>query len=98
MSTPRKIIIVITKLAEAEINTIKRAAGGGQRFKLEADNEGLLCLALSLNMGSSPSMATCICNSINHNANPGMADADFKLTFQIFQNILFNTLRDYADV
>ena len=74
---------MVTKLAEAKIDANKRAAGGGRKFKLEADNKGLFFAELSLNILFSPSMATCIFNNINRDANPGVDDLDFKRTFHI---------------
>ena len=81
---PGTVISVVMKLAEAKRDATKQAAGGGRKFKLEADNEGLIFVALSLNMVSSPSMATCICNSINCDSDHVIANTDFKRTFRIF--------------
>ena len=87
---------MVMKIAEAKINATKIVAGGGRKFNLEADNEGLIFAETSLNMTSSSHMSTCIYNSINHDANPGMADAYFNRTFRMFHNTLFNTIREYV--
>ena len=95
---PQTIISVVMTLAEAKSNNTKCAAGYGQKFNLGADNNGILFVALSLNMGLLLSMATCIHNSTNRDSNPGMVNVDFKWTFQKFRNMLLNTLGEYADV
>ena len=87
------IISVVTNLAEAKINATKQVARGGWKLKIEAENKGLLFVALSLNRGLLPSMETCICNSNNRDSNTGMAGAYFKRTFQFCWNTLLNELR-----
>ena len=94
----RTIISAVMNLSEYKIDATKQADGGGRKFNLKAENEGILFAVLSLNMVFSTSMVTCICNSINRDANHGMADADFKRTFRIFCNTQLNTLSRYADV
>ena len=49
-------------------------------------------------MGLLPSIAACICNSINRDDNLRMADAYFQQMFQILHNTLLNARREYSDV
>ena len=64
----------------------KRKSGSGRKFKLDKENEGLIFGALALNMGASPGMATCICNSINRDANGNMSEAEFASKYRICRN------------
>ena len=53
---------------------------------------------MAINLGMSPAMATCICNTTNRNEHDEMSDDEFKKKFQVCRNTLMNNIRTYADV
>ena len=54
----RTIISAVMNLSEYKIDATKQADGGGRKFNLKAENEGILFAMLSLNMVFSTSMVT----------------------------------------
>lgn len=82
----------------SEGKEITRKGGSGRKHKLDADNEGLCMAIMAINLGMSPAMATCICNTTNRDSHKDMPADEFKKRFQICRNTLMSNIRKYADV